>query len=173
MALHEILHECQAGFRADYSTSDNIFVLQSLCQKYLRKPKHRFYAAFIDFKKAFDFVNRNKLLYVLLTKGIHGKMFKLLKDMYDKVSACVKIGNKRSEIFNTSAGVKQGCMLSPILFIFFINELVDEMHSCGLRGIFVKDGLRDILLLLFADDVTLLDDSVIGLQRKLDRKSVV
>lgn len=168
LELNEVIHECQAGFRNNYSTVDNMFVLQSLCQKYLRKPKHRFYAAFIDFRKAFDFVNRNKLLYILLSKGVHGKMFRVLKDMYSKVSACVSVGGMKTKIFNTSCGVRQGCMLSPVLFLFFINELVEEMSKCGLRGIFVRDEMNDIMLLLFADDVTLLDDTVIGLQKKLD-----
>lgn len=118
--LNETIHESQAGFRNNYSTTDNMFVLQSLCQKYLRKPKHRFYAAFIDFRKAFNYVNRDKLLFMLLTKGIHGKIFHVLKDMYNKVSACVRVNGLKTDIFKTSSGVRQGCILSPVLFLFFI-----------------------------------------------------
>lgn len=66
--LHEV------GFRHDYSIIDNVFVLQSLCQMYLSKPKHRFYA--------FDFVDRNQLVYAFLMKCVHGNSFRILKDMY-------------------------------------------------------------------------------------------
>lgn len=49
--VNDTIHEAQAGFRNDYSTTDQIFVLQFLCQKYLRKSNHRFYSCFVDFKK--------------------------------------------------------------------------------------------------------------------------
>lgn len=50
--------------------------------KYSRKPTHRFYAAFIDFRKPFDFVDGEKLLYVLIQKGVQGTMHKVTENMY-------------------------------------------------------------------------------------------
>ena len=51
---HNIIDESQGGFRRGYSTIDNIFILQSIVQKYLSKEGGRFYCLFIDFSKAFD-----------------------------------------------------------------------------------------------------------------------
>ena len=67
----------------------------------------------------------------------------------------MKVYNCKTPIFNTSAGVRQGCMLSPELFIFFINELVHEMHASCDHGIFVNQNIEDLMLLLFADDIVL------------------
>ena len=68
------LSEEQAGFRKGYSTLDNIFVLNALIQKYLSKRKGRFYVAFIDFRKAFDSVDRKRLLILLEKIGLSGNI---------------------------------------------------------------------------------------------------
>ncbi len=141
---------------------------QALAGKYLRKPKHRFYAAYIDFKKAFDSVDRVKLLYMLLQKGIHGKLYTVIENMYNNVCASVKVGNGRTDIFHTTSGVRQGCMLSPLLFIFFINQLALDFDNGVSNGIFVNEFIDVIKLLLFADDIVLVAASVVDLQRKLD-----
>ena len=64
--------EAQAGFRKGYNTTDNIFTLHAMVQKYLSKRGGRFYCLFIDFTKAFDTVDHFKLLYSLNNKGIGG-----------------------------------------------------------------------------------------------------
>ena len=72
---NDILEEAQAGFRKGYSTTDNIFTLQAMVQKYLSKCGGRFYCLFIDFSKAFDTIAHQKLLSSLNKKGIGGKLF--------------------------------------------------------------------------------------------------
>ena len=59
--INDLIPEEQAGFRKEYSTVDNIFSLNAIVQKYISKPKGRFYTLFVDFKVAFDSINRNKL----------------------------------------------------------------------------------------------------------------
>jgi hypothetical protein len=93
------IDECQAGFRNGYSTTDKNFVLQSIVQKYLDRKRSKFYCAFIDFSKAFDTVNRTKLWYVLIKKGLHGKMIKILEDMYAQVKSSVRVGKCRTSFF--------------------------------------------------------------------------
>jgi hypothetical protein len=162
------VEECQSGFRNGYSTTDNIFVLQCVAQKYLDRKKSKFYCAFIDFSKAFDTVNRTKLWYILIRKGIHGKMINILENMYAQVKSSVRIGKCRTSFFDTLTGLRQGCMLSPWLFTMYINELVSFFKEEGVRGIYLGNDIDELLLLLFADDLTLCDDTVVGLQRKLN-----
>ena len=81
-AENNIIHESQAGFRRNYSTIDNIFTLQSLIQKHISKKGGRFYCVFIDYKKAFDSVNHDKLWEALERKGIGGKFLNFWKSLY-------------------------------------------------------------------------------------------
>jgi hypothetical protein len=59
-------------------------------------------------------------------------------------------------------------MLSPLLFVMYINELVSFFKEEGVRGIYLGSEVDELLLLLFADDLTLCDDTIVGLQRKLN-----
>ena len=161
------LIEEQAGFRATYSTIDHIFTLYALVQSFLQK-NHKLYVAFIDFKKAFDSVNRNILWYVLRKSGINGKLYYALRGIYNSVFACVRDKGIYSEYFSCPQGVKQGCMLSPQMFSFFINELAVEVSKKGKHGIQLIPGALEIFMLLFADDVILLSSSAIGLQNQLN-----
>ena len=85
-----ILSECQEGFRKGRSTVDYIFVLKTIVDKFLARKKDRFCCLFDDFLKAFDCVNRDYFIYTLIKDGMHGKMLKLLRDMYSNVVASVK-----------------------------------------------------------------------------------
>ena len=123
------INEEQAGFREGYSTIDNIFILQSLINKYLSIKGGKFYVLFVDFAKAFDSVQREKLWFLLRSHGISPKMNRLLGSIYENVKACVRNNNEISEIFISQVGVRQGCILSPFLFTFFINELAVQINT--------------------------------------------
>ena len=164
---NQLLHEAQAGFRKDYSTIDHIFSLLSLVQKQLLNHS-KLYVAFIDFRKAFDYVNRNHLWFVLRKKGIKGKMYNAIKSMYAMVKARVRVDNEVTESFVCPSGLKQGENCSPILFCLLINELADDIMQNGKHGIALPPHFAQILIMLFADDVVLLSDTVIGLQRQLN-----
>jgi hypothetical protein len=69
---------------------------------------------------------------------------------------------------NCSIGLKQGCLASPILFSFFIDELDAEMNNSNIPGIQLHPDITQILLLMFADDLALLADTAVGLQRQLN-----
>ena len=158
--------ESQAGFRAGYSTIDNAFILQTIISKHLCEKGRKLYVAFVDFKKAFDSVNRNKLFEVLQNNGIKGNLFASLKSIYDKVKACVKYRGDISDFFNCPVGLRQGCNLSPVLFSLFINELDAVITESGCHGIQLHPDTINIFLLMFADDVALLGDTLSDLQKK-------
>ena len=83
----------QLGFRKQYSIIDNTFILQSLTQQYLSKKWGRFYCLFIDFEKAFDYVNHDRLWDSLQRRGISGQFLKIFKSMYQQLSFNVKISD--------------------------------------------------------------------------------
>ena len=126
------------------------------------------YAAFIDFRKAFDSVKRETLWNVLQKNGIYGKMLTMIKSIYNIVLSCVRCPYGKTIFFDFPNGVKQGCILSPILFSLLVQEITNEIHRRGGYGIQLFPDLAEVGILLFADDIVLIADSVFELQKKLD-----
>ena len=164
------LSESQAGFRRGYSTTDNIFTVMSLGKKYLSKQGGRFYCLFVDFSKAFDRIAHKTLINSLIKKGFHGKMLKLLIAMYSNLCSCVKIDKQKcTSNFKCNIGTRQGCKLSTILFILFINDLIDELNDSGIQGIQISADDPDVLTILYADDMANVGDTVRALQAQIDK----
>ena len=164
---NKMIGESQAGFRRNYSTVDHIFTLFALIQKQLSYHR-KLYVAFIDFRKAFDSVDRSKLWVVIKKYGIKGKMYRSLTSMYNVVKARVRVGGDLTDFFLCPVGLKQGEICSPVLFSLFINELSNEIIKNGKHGIQMIPDLLEIFILLFADDVILISDTVSGLQNQLN-----
>ena len=72
-------------------TSDHIFLLQTIIEKVVKKNKKKLYAVFIDFKKAYDTVDRGKLFKRLQDIGINGTFLKNVKAMYETISCKIKL----------------------------------------------------------------------------------
>ena len=87
--------------------------------------------------------------------------------MYNVVKSKVRAGNDLTESFLCPRGLKQREICSPILFSLFINELANEIMQRGRHGIQLIPDLIEIFILLFADDVILVSDTVCGLQNQL------
>ena len=165
-----VVDESQAGFRKGYSTTDNIFSLQALVQKYLCHSKGRFYCIFIDFRRAFDSIAHNKLWDSLQRKGINedSKFIKIFQSMYSQLKSCVKTNNSLSRFFECSIGTRQGCLSSPIIFSLFINDLIAYLRSESDRGVFISNEIEDVMAFMFADDISCFSDTVIRLQRLIN-----
>ena len=99
-----LMGEEQAGFRAGYSTIDHIFVLHSIIDLYVLRKK-RVYCAFIDYKKAFDLVNRSSLWKKLIASGINGKVITVIYNLYENAKSCVKLNSSLSESFSCNVGM--------------------------------------------------------------------
>jgi hypothetical protein len=165
--LYNITGECQAGFKKDYSTIDHIFTLLAVIQKQFAQ-NSKLYVAFVDFEKAFDSISRNLLWPVLRKHGISGKLYRCIRSMYEDVKARVRSGAKFSSYIRCSQGVKQGDVCSPVLFSLFINELAIEIIQNGKHGISLNFELVELFILLFADDIVLLSQTITGLQTQLN-----
>ena len=163
---NDILCQEQAGFKRGFSTIDNIFIVNTIIKKYTQKQGGRCYCAFIDFTKAFDLLNRDALWYKLQKLGMSTKMINMLKGVYQTVKARVITGNGYTDSFDCPWGVKQGCILSPTLFNLYVNDLPKYFKDRGIFQIPLID--QELSLLLYADDLVLFSDSVIGLQRQLN-----
>jgi hypothetical protein len=157
--------EFQAGFKKDYSTVDHLFTLMAAVQKQFALNR-KLYVAFVDFEKSFDSISRKLVWPILLKNGIKGKLYKCVKSMYDDVKAKIRCGAKFSDYIRCTQGVKQGDVCSPVLFSLFINELALEIIRNGRHG--VTFDLIEIFILLFADDIVLLSETVVGLQTQLN-----
>ena len=125
----KIIAEEQAGFRKARSTIDHIFTLHEMIM--CRRPS-KTYCCFLDIQKAYDRVWREGLWTKLHKYGIRGKLWRIIKNIYARVESCVLVNGERTEFFQILLGLRQGCILSPLLFDLFINDLVEEIRKSGL-----------------------------------------
>ena len=166
LEAENLLCDEQNGFRPKRSCLDHIYVLNSIISTSIANKKE-VYGCFVDFRKAFDRVNRDCLWYKLLLAGVKGKMYFAIKSLYENVKCCVKIGQGGifTDSFSASQGLKQGCKISPTLFCLYINELASKLNQLR-KGITVGD--QHVPLLMYADDIVLLANSDVDLQAQLD-----
>ena len=92
----------QQGFCQNAQTSDHIFTLNTCIEKYVHVKRSRLYSCFVDFRKAFDTVCREALLYKLHEMGIKGKFFNCISYMYQHSKARLKMVGKLSKEFQIS-----------------------------------------------------------------------
>ena len=151
------------GFLKGSMTQDNLLILTSCIQKQLCTGK-KLFVAFIDFKKAFNFVNHTILFYKLVKAGITGRALNLLKDMYSKIKAIVKVKNRLFDWIKDYCGTNQGGPLSPNMFRFILADLREFLNTEF--GIVLDDEI--LAHLLWADDLVLMSDSHAGLQSQLN-----
>ena len=144
-----------------------MFTLLACVQKQFAANR-KLYVAFIDFEKTFDSINRNLLWPILFKNGIKGKLFRCIRSMYSNVKARVRCGDKLTDYVNCTAGVKQGDVCSPILFSLFINELALQVIDKGRHGACFMIDAFELFILLLADDVILMSETVVGLQTRLN-----
>ena len=155
----------QFGFTRGRRTLDPCFILDTLIDD-AKKRKKPLYVCFIDFSKAYDFIDRSALFYKMIAQGVVGPMLRVMQSMYEAVKSIVRVGHDTSEVIEQMVGVKQGCVLSPCLFSLYISDLPAWLAQYGCRGV----GLHDtwVRVLLYADDGALLADTPEDLQQMLN-----
>ena len=162
---NKITNKSQIGFRKNCGTADHLLVLKTLIDVYKLKRKPIF-ACFIDFRKAYDSVWREGLLFKLIINGCSKNFIRIMLSMYSSVNTCtsVKLREGITPFFKSYVGVKQGCNLSPTLFNLFINDIPNMFDSSCAP---VNFGDTDLSCLLYADDLVIFSESKSGLQNCL------
>ncbi len=94
---HDVLSKSQIGFLPNYRTTDHIFTLHTLIDKYINQNKTKIFACFVDFQKAFDSIWHEGLLSKLLESGIGGKTYNIIKTMYSNNQCAIKIAMEINE----------------------------------------------------------------------------
>ena len=150
------IDEMQFGFRPGSGTTDAIFIVRQIQEKFLAKKKE-LWMAFVDLEKAFDRVPREVLWWALRQSGVEEWIVKVIQSMYEGVTTSVKLGAGESEEFAVKVGVHQGSVLSPLLFILVL-EALSRKFRVGLPW-----------ELFYADDLALIADSEVELLAKIGR----
>ena len=164
---NNLLCQYQFGFRTGKCTTDCIFVLKSIIDKVINNEKRKLYCAFVDFRKAFDLVYRNGILLKSLRSGSSTKFVNMLQRIYASVKTCNRVNGTLTDYSNSYKGVKQGEPLSPILFLFFINDMYNALYDDHVDVFSIHD--IQLFMLLFADDTVLFSYTIEGLQALLDK----
>ena len=130
----------QFGFRPGKGTTDAIFILRQLQEKYLAKSKV-LYFAFVDLEKAFDRVPRKVIWWALRTVGVEEWIVKVIQSMYDGPRSQIRVGDAYSDSITVKVGVHQGSVLSPLLFIIVLEALSREFRTGCPWELFYADDL--------------------------------
>ena len=149
--------DVQAGFRKDRRTRDQIANTHWIIKK-AREFQKNIYFCFIDYAKAFDCMDHNKLWKILQEMGIPDYLTCLLRNLYARQEATVRTGQGTTDWFQIGKGVHQGCILPPCLFnlnaeYIMQNARLDEAQTG------IKIARRNINNLRYAIDTTLMAES--------------
>ena len=162
---NNIVTDAQLGFRPGCGTVDAIFLLHALITSYISKNK-RLYCCFVDYTKAFDSIQHYHLWRRLSKVGVNGKLFTVIKSMYDDVKSCSRLNNEYSDFYKSFKGLIQGDALSPLIFSLFINDIELELMNSDCSSLQIQD--INLFLLMYADDTVLLAETPENLQMLLD-----
>ncbi|XP_048775551.2 uncharacterized protein LOC125680151 [Ostrea edulis] len=162
-ALDKILREEQAGFRQNRSCIDQIAILRIIIEQSVEW-QSSLYINFIDFEKAFDSINRDRMWKLLQYYGLPVKIVNMIKALYEDFNIQIINYSNLTEPFQVTTGVKQGCILSPTLFWVVIDWVTRQAFDSK-RGIqwTIVNNLED---LDFADDLTLLSHRIKDMRDK-------
>ena len=156
------IQEEQCGFRPGRGTVDQLYTLRRILEG-AWEFAHPVHMCFVDLEKAFDRVPRGALWGVLREYGVTAPLIRAVRSLYDRCQSLVRIASSKSDSFPVRVGLRQGCPLSPILFIVFMDRI--SRRSQVMEGF--RFGDARIRSLLFADDVVLLAPSSQELQLSL------
>lgn len=157
--LNQIFKPNQFGFRKGLSTIDACFTLFTVIQKYTTTRKDNLITVFIDFKAAFDSIDRLKLKQKLELLGISQKFINAIFSMLTDNKYFVTTGDQTSSLYDVNIGVKQGDTISPLLFSLYINDL-DE--AIGNPNTYMDGNL--INSILYADDVAIFAKNAVEME---------
>ena len=158
------LRDEQAGFRKDRSCTDQIAALRIIVEQSIEW-NSPLYINFVDYEKAFDSLDRETLWKLLRHYGVPTKIVTIIRNSYEGLTCKVVHGGQLSEAFQVRTGVRQGCLLSPFLFLMAIDWIMKTSTAqkrCGIQW----TPWRQLDDLDYADDLALLSHTQQQMQEK-------
>ncbi|KAK3553266.1 hypothetical protein QTP86_032776 [Hemibagrus guttatus] len=156
--LRKVVEICeqQYGFMPRKSTTDAIFALRILMEKY-RAGQRELHCVFVDLEKAYDRVPREELWYCMRKSGVAEKYVRVVQDMYERSRTVVRCAVGQTEEFNVEVGLHQGSALSPFLFAIVMDQLSEEVRQ------------ESPWTMMFADDIVICSESREQVEENLER----
>ncbi|KAK3573336.1 hypothetical protein QTP86_022730 [Hemibagrus guttatus] len=156
--LRKVVEICeqQYGFMPRKSTTDAIFALRILMEKY-RDGQKELHCVFVDLEKAYDRVPREELWYCMRKSGVAEKYVRVVQDMYERSRTVVRCAVGQTEEFNVEVGLHQGSALSPFLFAIVMDQLSEEVRQ------------ESPWTMMFADDIVICSESREHVEENLER----
>ncbi|KAK3555556.1 hypothetical protein QTP86_021783 [Hemibagrus guttatus] len=156
--LRNVVEICeqQYGFMPRKSTTDAIFALRILMEKY-RDGQRELHCVFVDLEKAYDRVPREELWYCMRKSGVAKKYVRVVQDMYERSRTVVRCAVGQTEEFKVEVGLHQGSALSPFLFAIVMDQLSEEVRQ------------ESPWTMMFADDIVICSESREQVEENLER----
>ncbi|KAK3508865.1 hypothetical protein QTP70_010721 [Hemibagrus guttatus] len=156
--LRKVVEICeqQYGFMPRKSTTDAIFALRILMEKY-RDGQRELHCVFVDLEKAYDRVPREELWYCMRKSGVAEKYVRVVQDMYERSRTVVRCAVGQTEEFKLEVGLHQGSALSPFLFAIVMDRLSEEVRQ------------ESPWTMMFADDIVICSESREQVEENLER----
>ncbi|KAK3569815.1 hypothetical protein QTP86_005847 [Hemibagrus guttatus] len=156
--LRKVVEICeqQYGFMPRKSTTDAIFALRILMEKY-RDGQKELHCVFVDLEKAYDRVPREELWYCMRKSGVAEKYVRVVQDMYERSRTVVRCAVGQTEEFNVEVGLHQGSALSPFLFAIVMDQMSEEVRQ------------ESPWTMMFADDIVICSESREQVEENLER----
>ena len=152
---NKVLGEEQSGFRKGRGGLENVLVIKEIMERNM-KCGEELYLTFLDIEKAYDTVDRRKLMELLAHLGVEENIVRVLKNLYTDNMVKFTLGNNTTKWMKNNVGVRQGCIISPTLFNFYIEELIVRIRNSGYG---VRVGDKKLGCLAYADDLVLMAES--------------
>lgn len=158
--------DTQFGFRNGLGTREALFALNVMCQRCLDMNQN-IYMCFIDYNKAFDKVRHDHLMRLLVEKSLDKRDIRIISKIYYNQKANIRIEQETTEEIEIKKGVRQGCILSPILFNLYSEDIINRALSE--QDIGIKINGIPINNLRYADDTVVIAETPEDLQILINR----
>ncbi|KAK3558175.1 hypothetical protein QTP86_011873 [Hemibagrus guttatus] len=157
--LRKVVEICeqQYGFMPRKSTTDAIFALRILMEKYRDGQREFEHCVFVDLEKAYDRVPREELWYCMRKSGVAEKYVRVVQDMYERSRTVVRCAVDQTEEFKVEVGLHQGSALSPFLFAIVMDQFSEEVRQ------------ESPWTIMFADDIVICSESRGQVEENLER----
>ena len=152
--LHAIIDpqllEAQCGFRKGRGTADQIWVVRQTVE---RATEYRIllFLCFVDLTKAYDSVNRQSMAAILKEYGVPHQLIAIIEELHFETWCKVRFAGDTSEIFEVTTGVRQGCVLSPLIFICFLDKILREAKTTLNGGLKIDYTMTEGVFLTYRD----------------------